>query len=341
MATFRPISTEIWRDRIFQKLDTSEKMFWLYLLTNHTTKQCGIYRSPASEMSYYCGLSVDVVNLLLKRFEETYNLIKYDDETEEVCIVNWFKHHQNDSPNVLKCIAAELKDVESYDLVKVMQNKCRVRKIKALLLNKQKSLKLSNADNGGVAEGCEEGEPSQMPDNQQYLKQLGSNKEKEEEKEEEKERARVPEGSQKNESSVKAETEETPQSSAAAPLWIETAKAMAGYFQNEGSEEWRFLTDGVSNPPQPIEVCREWAGKHQNLPRKLNEWRMHTGKLAVWIKNISRNNNQKSKSNGQGNSNLQPGNLITEETARKVKLRLREKREQAERRRAEMYREDS
>lgn len=172
MATYRPIAPNMWRDKIFKNLDTSEKLFWVYLLTNPFTKQCGIYNTTVYEISLYSGLSVNVVELLLERFQNQYKLIKYDLQTEEICILNWFKHHQNSSPNVLKCIEGELKEVQSYELVKVMQEGCRVRKIKDKLLNRQKSLKITL---GGVSEGCEGGETPQTPENQEDTKRLASN----------------------------------------------------------------------------------------------------------------------------------------------------------------------
>lgn len=192
MATFRPISVNMWRDKTFKNLDTSEKLFWAYLLTNPFTKQCGIYNSPAEEMSLYSGLSVQVVKLLLERFEKVYNLIRYDYDTNEICILNWYKHHTNDSPNVLKCIESEIGEVESYELVKAMQENCRIQKVKVILLNRQKSLKLKTGDTGGVQEPCSEGEPSQNAEQQQVPKQLASKKDKEKEKEEKEEREDAP-----------------------------------------------------------------------------------------------------------------------------------------------------
>ncbi|MBX4258447.1 hypothetical protein [Clostridium estertheticum] len=43
MAKYRQIYTEFWSDTFVLELDSQEKLFYLYLLTNTKSTQCGIY----------------------------------------------------------------------------------------------------------------------------------------------------------------------------------------------------------------------------------------------------------------------------------------------------------
>jgi len=74
------------------------------------------------------------------------------------------------------------------------------------------------------------------------------------------------------------------------PNWIEVAKQMAAYYKNEGKHEWEFMCMGVVNPPSPIAVTRQWAGKNQDAPYILENWRKNTAKLTNWIRNEAKAN---------------------------------------------------
>jgi len=43
MAIFRKIHVQFWGDIFIQSLTPEQKFFFLYLLTNERTKQCGVY----------------------------------------------------------------------------------------------------------------------------------------------------------------------------------------------------------------------------------------------------------------------------------------------------------
>lgn len=46
MAKYRQLYTEFWKDGFVVELEPEEKYFYLYLLTNANTSQCGIYELP-------------------------------------------------------------------------------------------------------------------------------------------------------------------------------------------------------------------------------------------------------------------------------------------------------
>jgi hypothetical protein len=107
MAIFRKIHTSFWSDTFIQDLDNEHKLFYMYLLTNERTKQCGIYEISKKQMSFDLGYSIDRVSKMLKYFVNS-GRIMYSDETKELAIKNWNKYNGSNSPKVISCIKSEL-----------------------------------------------------------------------------------------------------------------------------------------------------------------------------------------------------------------------------------------
>ena len=100
MAIFRKIHTSFWSDTFIQDLDNDHKLFYLYLLTNERTKQCGIYEISKKQISFDLGYSIDRVSKLLKYFIDT-NRIMYSEPTKELALRNWTKFNGSTSPKVV------------------------------------------------------------------------------------------------------------------------------------------------------------------------------------------------------------------------------------------------
>jgi hypothetical protein len=116
MAIFRKIHTSFWSDPFIQDLDNDHKLFYLYLLTNEKTKQCGIYEISKKQISFELGYSIDRVSKLLTYFVKT-GKIMYSEETKEIAIKNWNKFNGSTSPLVVKCIKSELCNVKNRVLI--------------------------------------------------------------------------------------------------------------------------------------------------------------------------------------------------------------------------------
>jgi hypothetical protein len=116
MAKYRQVYTEFWRDSFAISLSPEDRYFFLYLLTNPATKQCGIYELPMQIMASETGYNHDTVKKLLSRFE-SYGKIKYDSATSEVAIKNFPKYNANVSPKVQILIKNELSLTKSKDLI--------------------------------------------------------------------------------------------------------------------------------------------------------------------------------------------------------------------------------
>lgn len=117
MATFRKIHTIFWSDPFVQSLSPDRKYFYLYLLTNEKTRQCGIYEISKGQMSYDTGYNIDTVSILLKYFIEA-KKIAYSLNTSELAIKNWKKYNDNSSPKVQILVKQELECVKNKDLIR-------------------------------------------------------------------------------------------------------------------------------------------------------------------------------------------------------------------------------
>ncbi len=116
MAVYRNVHISFWQDPFVLKLTPEEKYFYLYLMTNSKTTQCGIYEIPKSIMNFETGYNLETVDKLLKKFIK-YGKIIYDETTNEVMLVNWLKYNYSKSPKVVTCINKEIKNVKSNTLL--------------------------------------------------------------------------------------------------------------------------------------------------------------------------------------------------------------------------------
>jgi uncharacterized phage protein (TIGR02220 family) len=116
MAIFRKVHTQIWSDPFFSDLDSEKKIFYLYLLTNERTKQCGIYDISKKHIAFDLGISLDKVSKLISYFIST-GKIQFSESTNEVALKNWAKYNYSTSPKVVKCIESELKEIKNRVLI--------------------------------------------------------------------------------------------------------------------------------------------------------------------------------------------------------------------------------
>ena len=110
MAKQRYINTKIWRDSYIEKLDPSEKLLFIYLLTNPDTNICGIYEIPLKIIAIDVGFTIERTQKILTRFEKD-NKIKYQDGW--IGIKN-FMSHQSISPKIKRGIEIEIEKTPPY-----------------------------------------------------------------------------------------------------------------------------------------------------------------------------------------------------------------------------------
>lgn len=116
MAKYRNIQTKFWTDPFIVSLTPEQKFFYIYLLTNPLSKQCGIYELTIRQAAFDTGYNQETVEKLITIFED-HGKIKYSKSTSEICLINFLKHNATKSPKVQKCIENELKEVKDRVLI--------------------------------------------------------------------------------------------------------------------------------------------------------------------------------------------------------------------------------
>jgi len=131
---YRVVYTLFWEDsKVSEEMTPEDKYFMLYLLTNPSTKQCGIYEISTKKMAFDLGYSIESVKSLLERFESYHKVIKYNKETREMAILNWGKYNLNKGGKPVEdCIKSELKEVTDLELIKLVSKGIAEGRIKAL-----------------------------------------------------------------------------------------------------------------------------------------------------------------------------------------------------------------
>lgn len=119
MATFRKVHVSFWSDPFTQELTPEQKYFFLYLITNEKTSQCGIYEITKRHICYDTGYNIDTVQKLLDFFIEA-NKIKYNYNTNEIAIKNWLKYNDNTSPKVQVLTKQELTKIKDRSLIQYL-----------------------------------------------------------------------------------------------------------------------------------------------------------------------------------------------------------------------------
>lgn len=116
MARYRQVHTEFWQDGFVLDLTPEEKYFYIYLMTNSKTTQCGIYELPKRIIETETGYNRETVEKLLQRFVD-YGKIEYDEKTREIMMINWIKYNWINSPKVISLINKELKEIKNIGFV--------------------------------------------------------------------------------------------------------------------------------------------------------------------------------------------------------------------------------
>lgn len=126
MALFRQVRTGFWQDGFILGLKPEEKYFYMYIMTNARTTQCGIFKLVKPLAQLELGYDGETLDRLLKSFRD-YGKIDYCEETDEIMITNWAKYNFIISKNTIICINKELKEVKNKEFVKRMYRICLER----------------------------------------------------------------------------------------------------------------------------------------------------------------------------------------------------------------------
>ena len=86
MEIRRYLNTRIWGESWFEPLTATEKLIWIYLLTNPATNMLGIYGLTVRRIGYDCNTSAQIVRRCIKKLEELKLIIMIH---EHIIITHW------------------------------------------------------------------------------------------------------------------------------------------------------------------------------------------------------------------------------------------------------------
>ena len=113
MAKYRNIQTKLWTDpKVMNDFAVEEKYMFLYLLTNAHTSICGCYEINRTTMAFETGLTLPKVKDVLTRLENIHNVIRYNEDTNELLLLNWYKHNWTSSSRVRKGIDNDIQNIK-------------------------------------------------------------------------------------------------------------------------------------------------------------------------------------------------------------------------------------
>lgn len=114
MAIYRNISTTFWTDsKVADDFTADDKYIYLYLFTNPHSNLCGCYEVSYKQIAYEAGISVDKAKKLMNRLQNAFNVIRYDEKTKEVLILNWHKYNWTKSEKFRKPLLKEIEKIKN------------------------------------------------------------------------------------------------------------------------------------------------------------------------------------------------------------------------------------
>lgn len=113
MAVYRNVQISFWTDaKITDEFTPEDKYFYLYLFTNPHTNLCGCYEISIKQVAWETGYSRDTILRLIERFEGIHHVVRYNDGTREILLVNWSKYNWTSSDKFRKPLLKEIESVK-------------------------------------------------------------------------------------------------------------------------------------------------------------------------------------------------------------------------------------
>lgn len=123
MGSYRNISIAFWTD---QKIDDSftpeDKYFYLYLLTNPHTNICGCYEISWKQLSNETGYTKETVLKLMDRMQNIHDVIRYNEDTMEILLLNWGKYNWSCSETLRKAVEGVANYIKDQDFKEYILN---------------------------------------------------------------------------------------------------------------------------------------------------------------------------------------------------------------------------
>jgi len=107
----RYINTTFWRDNYIIDLDPSEKLLFLYLITNPDTNIIGVYQLPLRQIALDTGFDKDMVIKILDRFQKDGKALYKDGW---IAVKNFAKNQNYKSPFIQTSLENEYLNIPDF-----------------------------------------------------------------------------------------------------------------------------------------------------------------------------------------------------------------------------------
>lgn len=116
MAKTRYINTCFRSDPYIESLDPSEKLLFLYFLSNEYTDLCGIYEVSIKRICFSVGFEKSMVEKIIERFSRDGKIYYID---WYIYVKNFQKHQNTNSPKIQQWIARSNDSIPSHIIEKI------------------------------------------------------------------------------------------------------------------------------------------------------------------------------------------------------------------------------
>lgn len=114
MAKYRHISMAFWTDpKVVDDMTPEDRYIYLYCMTNPHTNICGCYEISIKQIARETGYNEDSVLHVLRRLDETHDLIRYCSATKELLILNWHRYNWASTEKTDRVILADIQSVKN------------------------------------------------------------------------------------------------------------------------------------------------------------------------------------------------------------------------------------
>ncbi|MDT2691997.1 DnaD domain protein [Enterococcus gallinarum] len=124
MAIYRQLHTTFWKDKRVGEWSREQKLFFMYLLTNDYTTQCGVYEFNRRYAKFELDMTAEEIKTNID-FLVSEGRIAFNEKSEELMIVNWLKYNSARSPKVAAVIDKELKEIKTLEFAETVIMKCQ------------------------------------------------------------------------------------------------------------------------------------------------------------------------------------------------------------------------
>ena len=119
----RMIDTDMWLDsQIVDDFTKNDIYLWLYILTSPRTTLCGVLKNSKTMMALESKMERMELEESLLNLEYKHRLIKYNQENDEVLILNWYKHNWTKSKKLMEALKKQVGKVKTEEFKTYIEN---------------------------------------------------------------------------------------------------------------------------------------------------------------------------------------------------------------------------